>query len=68
MEIDVKWWSIIAVITISLLAFLIIDGAKLTKSLEECKTARIRPFPQQFFTWVGIVELNDKKLYQPSCL
>ena len=68
MEIDVKWWSIIAVITISLIAFLIIDGNKQVKSLEGCKSARIRPFPQQFFTWVGIVELNDKKLYQPSCL
>jgi len=68
MEIDVKWWSIIAIITISLLAFLIVDGSKQSKSLEECKTARIRSFPQQFFTWVGIVELNDKKLYQPSCL
>jgi len=68
MEIDVKWWSIIAVITISLIAFLVIDGNLQVKKIDDCKTQRIRPFPQQFFTWVGIVELNDKKLYQPSCL
>lgn len=68
MEIDVKWWSIIAVIIISLLAFLIIDGNSQIKSIENCKTQRIRAFPQQFFTWMGILELNDKKQYQPSCL
>jgi len=68
MEIDVKWWSIIAVVVIGLIAILIIDGNTQIKNIEGCKTARIRPFPQQFFTWVGIVELNDKKLYQPSCL
>lgn len=68
MDIDVKWWSIIAVIVISLIAVLIIDGNSQIRSIENCKTQRIRPFPQQFFTWNGIVELNDKKLYQPSCL
>jgi hypothetical protein len=68
MEIDVKWWSIITVIIISLIAILIIDGNTSIKNIEGCKTARIRPFPQQFFTWVGIVELNNTKQYQPSCL
>ncbi len=68
MEVDIKWWSVIAVIIISLLAFLIIDANTSVKSIEGCKTARIRPFPQQFFTWAGIVQLNDSKQYQPSCL
>lgn len=68
MEIDIKWWSVIIIVTISLLAILIIDGNLQVKKIENCKTQRIRPFPQQFFTWNGILELNDKKLYQPSCL
>lgn len=68
MEVDVKWWSIIVVVIISLLAILIIDGNNQVKKIEDCKTVRIRPFPQQFFTWVGIVELNNSKQYQPSCL
>jgi hypothetical protein len=68
MEIDVKWWSIITVIIISLLAILIIDGNSQVKNIEGCKTQRIRSFPMQFFTWNGIVELNNAKQYQPSCL
>jgi hypothetical protein len=68
MEINVKWWSIIAVVVISLLAILIIDGNTQLKNIEGCKTIRIRPFPQQFFNWTGIVELTNKGAYQPSCL
>lgn len=68
MEIDIKWWSIISVIIISLVAILIIDGNSQIKSIEQCKTVRIRPFPQHFFTRVGIIELDKAKQYQPSCL
>ena len=68
MDIDTKWWSIMAVVIISLLAIIVIDANSQTKSMENCKTQRIRPFPQQFFTWDGIVELNKSGKYQPSCL
>ncbi|MFA7301503.1 MAG: hypothetical protein WC069_04290 [Candidatus Shapirobacteria bacterium] len=68
MDIDVKWWSIITVLIISLLAVIIIDANSQVKSIDGCKSQRIRPFSQQFFTWNGIVDLNEKKLYQPSCL
>ena len=68
MEIDVKWWSIITVVIIFLIAILVIDANTSVKSIEGCKGLRIRPFPDKFFTWTGIVELNEKKLYQPSCL
>ena len=68
MDIDVKWWSVIAVVAISLIAIFIIDGNTSVKNIEGCKTLRIRPFPKEFFTWDGIVELNKAGKYQPSCL
>ena len=68
MDIDVKWWSIISVLIILLITVFIIDGNKTTKNISMCKAARIRPFPKEFFTWNGIVELNTAKQYQPSCL
>jgi len=68
MKIDTKWWSVIAVIIISLLVILIINGNSEVKKIEGCKTQRIRPFSQQFFSWGGIVELNKSGKYQPSCL
>lgn len=68
MEIDVKWWSMIAVVVISLIAILVIDGNTSVRNIDGCKTLRIRSFPKEFFTWSGIVELNTAKQYQPSCL
>ena len=68
MNIDFKWWSIMAIVVIGLIAVLIISGDATVKSIEGCKTLRIRPFSKEFFTWNGIVELNNSKQYQPSCL
>lgn len=68
MDVDVKWGSIITVIVIMLLAILVIDANSQIKSIEGCKGLRIRPFPKEFFTWEGVVELNKTGKYQPSCL
>lgn len=68
MEIDVKGWSIMIVVIISLMAFLVIDANKSVNNIEGCKDLRIRQFPKEFFTWGGIVELNKTGKYQPSCL
>lgn len=68
MKIEIKWWTMISILIISLLIILFINKKTQVKSIEGCKDARIRPFSKEFFTWNGIVELNNSKQYQPSCL
>lgn len=62
------WWGGIVVILIVLLAILIIDSQKEIKTLETCKSLRIRPLNEKFFTWEGMLELNQKGEYQPKCI
>jgi len=68
MEVNTKWWSIIIVVIISLMAFLIINSQGEVAGIENCKAARIRAYPEKYFTWNGIVDLVNSKNYQPNCL
>lgn len=65
---EVWWWSIIVVILVSLGAVMVIDANRQNKQFADCKQARIRAFPQEFFTWEGMLKLNNAGLYQPKCL
>jgi hypothetical protein len=62
------WWSGIIVILVALVAVLVIDSQNEVKSLESCKNLRIRPLTEKFFTWNGMLELNQKGEYQPKCI
>jgi len=65
---DLWWWSIIIVVLVSLGAGIIIDSNRQNKQFADCKQARIRAFPPEFFTWEGMLKLNSAGLYQPKCL
>ena len=62
------WWSGIIVFLIILVAILVVDSQKELSSINNCKSLRIRPLAQKFFTWEGILELNQKGEYQPKCI
>jgi len=61
-------WSGIAVLLIVLVAFLVIDSRKELAMIQKCQDLRIKALTEKFFSWDGIVELNQKGEYQPKCL
>ncbi len=65
---NIYWWSGIIVFLIVLVAILVVDSQKQIKLLNTCKSLRIRPLSEKFFTWEGILELNQKAEYQPKCI
>lgn len=62
------WWASLAMFLLLLLGVFVIIGINEVKNLETCQQLRIRPFTEQFFTWSGILELNQKGEYQPKCI
>ncbi|MBU1117746.1 hypothetical protein KKD37_02160 [Patescibacteria group bacterium] len=60
--------SLMIVIIVSLVAILVIDSQREIKKNADCKKLRIKALTEKFFTWDGIVELNQKGEYQPKCL
>lgn len=60
--------SLMIVIIVSLVAILVIDSQREIKKNADCKKLRIKSLTEKFFTWDGIVELNQKGEYQPKCL
>lgn len=62
------WWSGIIVLFVILTAIIVVDSQKEAKNLANCKNLRIKPLTEKFFTWEGIMELNQKGQYQPKCL
>lgn len=62
------WWSGIIIFLIILVGILVVDSQKEIALIENCKSLRIRPLSQKFFTWEGILELNQKGEYQPKCI
>lgn len=65
---NIYWWSGIIVILIILVAILVVDSQKELGLINNCKKLRIRPLSEKFFTWEGILELNQKGEYQPKCI
>ena len=53
---------------IILIAVLVIDSQSEMRNMAQCKALRIMPLTEKFFTWNGILELNQKGEYQPKCL
>ena len=51
-----------------LTAFMVINGQTELKKQLLCQSQRIKPLTEKFFTWNGILELNNKGEYQPKCL
>jgi hypothetical protein len=68
MDKNFYWWSGIIVILVALVAFLVIDSQKEVAVLNKCDSLRIRPLTAKFFTWDGMLELNQKGEYQPKCI
>jgi len=68
MDKNFYWWSGIIVVLIALVAFLVVNSQTEMKKLISCQGQRIRPLTEKFFTWDGMVELNQKGEYQPKCL
>ena len=68
MDKNIYWWSGAIVFLVALLAFIVINSQVELKKQLLCKSLRIRPLSEKFFTWSGIVELNQKGEYQPKCL
>ena len=65
---NMYWWSGIMVFLIILVGILVVDSQKELSLINNCKGLRIRPLSQKFFTWEGILELNNKGEYQPKCI
>lgn len=65
---NVYWWSAIIVMVIFFLTVMVIDSVAQNKTQTLCKEVRIRPYVQEFFTWNGILSLNQKGKFQPPCL
>lgn len=61
-------WSGIVVVLVVLVAVLVVDGKNEISKLDKCKSLRIRALTEKFFSWEGILELNQKGEYQPKCL
>jgi hypothetical protein len=68
MDRELWWWSVVIVVIVGLGAGIVIDAHKQNRQFSDCKQQRIRAFPKEFFTWNGMVELNQAGLYQPKCL
>lgn len=68
MDKNFYWWSGIIVVLIILVAILVVDSKNEVANIEQCKSLRIRPLSEKFFTWNGILELNQKAEYQPKCI
>lgn len=61
-------WAGAIIFLISMVAFFVINATYEIKNVTLCKQLRIRPFTEKFFTWGGIIELNQKGEYQPKCI
>ncbi|MBP6989560.1 hypothetical protein KBB48_02180 [Candidatus Shapirobacteria bacterium] len=68
MDKNFYWWSAIVIFLVALTAFLVVDSQIQLKNNLDCQNARIRPLSEKFFTWNGILELNNRGEYQPKCL
>ena len=65
---NLYWWSVIVVSWVILIAILVVNSQYELKKNETCKSLRIRPLSEKFFSWDGILELNSKGEYQPKCI
>jgi hypothetical protein len=64
---NTKWlWPVL--IIAGLLLVLFFDGRTQIKAIESCKSLRIIPLTEKYFTFKGIYELVEKGGYQPKCL
>lgn len=68
MENRIYYWAGVIIFLVTLVTFFIVNATFETKNVTLCKQLRIRPFTEKFFTWGGIVELNQKGEYQPRCI
>jgi len=68
MDKNFYWWSGIIVFLVILTAFIVVNSQSELKKTLNCQSQRIRPLSAKFFTWDGMVELNQKGEYQPKCL
>jgi hypothetical protein len=65
---NVYIWSGIVVFLVALVAFIVVNSQGELKKQIRCQSLRIRPLTANFFTWKGIMELNQKGEYQPKCI
>jgi len=68
MEKRIYIWAGAIVFLITIITFFVISASYEIKNVALCKQLRIRPFTEKFFSWSGIVELNQKGEYQPKCI
>jgi hypothetical protein len=68
MDKNFYWWSGSIIFLVILVAFLVINGQSELKKQKLCQSLRIIPLTEKFFTWDGILELNNKGEYQPKCI
>jgi hypothetical protein len=65
---NIYTWSGIIIFLVALTAFIVVNSQSESKKLTLCKSQRIRPLTDKFFTWEGILDINSKGEYQPKCL
>lgn len=65
---DTYVWSGVVVFLVVLVALLVVNSQSELKKQIMCQSLRIRPLSEKFFTWDGILELNQKGEYQPKCI
>jgi hypothetical protein len=68
MDKNFYWWSGSIIFLVILVAFLVINSQSELKKQKLCQSLRIIPLTEKFFTWDGILELNNKGEYQPKCI
>ena len=65
---NIYLWSGIVIFLVALVAFIVVNSQSELKKQVMCQSLRIRPLTEKFFTWNGILELNQKGEYQPKCI
>lgn len=68
MDKNFYWWTGIIIFLVALVAILVVDGKNEVLDIKKCESFRIRPLNEKFFTWNGILELNQNGEYQPKCI
>jgi hypothetical protein len=61
-------WIGAVIFFLVLITFFILNSIGEIRSVELCKSMRIRPFVDKFFTWQGMLDLNKTGEYQPKCI
>lgn len=61
-------WMLASLGLILLLGIIFWDSSRQRAKIQKCKQQRIIPLSEEYFSWEGILKLNQEKRYQPNCL